>query len=228
MPPPAKYTFDPRAGTTGRYRAPDGRFISERQVGADVRRVIRSVNREMRDLAGQLRDGSITIQQWYDGMRNRMKYTHTLVGSIARGGWKQMSQADWGRIGAMSRRQYEYLNNFARQLAAGTLTLDGRLIVRAGMYANAAWTTYQENVRIMAAENGYRQERRVLNPAAQHCEDCIEEADRGWQPIGELRPIGDSKCIVNCACRFEFKTQVAGYQKESLAQILQRIERAYA
>lgn len=213
------YVFDPRAGTTGRYRGLNGRFVSELQVRAEVQRVVNGMRAEMIELTNSLRAGNISLQQWYDGMRSRMKTTHTMAGAIARGGWKSMTQADWGRIGQITRRQYEFLNNFARQLQGGAIPLDGRTVQRSGLYAEAGWGTYQENLRVRAAQVGYTLERRVLNPAAEHCQDCVEYADQDWQPIGTLPVIGDSQCVTRCRCIFEYSERIPGFEANNIAKI---------
>ncbi|HEY6021351.1 MAG TPA: hypothetical protein VIY48_16040, partial [Candidatus Paceibacterota bacterium] len=53
--------------------------------------------------------------------------------------------------------------------------------------------------------NGYEEERRVLEPGADHCEGCEEQAAQGWQPIGTLDPIGDEECMTRCKCEFEYR-----------------------
>jgi len=209
------FEFDPRAGTTGRFRnLISGRFVSEREVRAEMRRIILGLRGEMIGLAQQLKAAEVSLQEWYDGMRSLMKIGHTIAASMAKGGWKQMTFSDWGRVGAASRRQYEFLNNFATQMASGRVALDGRTIQRSGMYAKATFGTYQKQLRVSAKENAYRQERRIIDPSAEHCNDCIDEAAKGWQPIGTLREIGDSQCRVNCACRFEFRTHALGKTRE--------------
>ncbi len=219
MPPKVKYGFDPRAGTTGRYRGSDGRFVSEREVRLEVQRVTRGLRTEITDWTNQLRAGNLTVQQWYDGMRGLMKTGHTMAGAIANGGWKQMTPADWGKIGAITKQQYKWLNRFAQQLSSGTLILDGSVVARAGMYANAAYATYQESVRVRAIKLSYREEIRILNPSAKHCSDCEDEASKGWVPIGTLRVIGDSQCISNCQCRFDFRTRIPGMETQAFKRM---------
>ena len=198
-----QYRFNPRLGSTGRYIDRRGRAVSAETVTREMERVIAGTKREMQDISRQLQRGEISAQEWYDGMRGRMKTIHTLDAAIAKGGWQQMTQADWGAVGAVTKRQYQYLNNFVEEILSGKQALDGRFLVRAGMYANAARRTGEDLKRREAAGRGYDLERRVLGPT-EHCRDCLEYAGRGWQPVGSLPPIGDSICKVNCRCVFEF------------------------
>lgn len=200
----SRYRFNPGAGTTGRYIAPSGRFVPQSAITKEMERVIGGAKGEMQSFSRQLQAGSISLQEWYDGMRSNMKIIHNLDAAIAKGGWAQMTQSDWGAVGQLTRQQYQFLNNFALQIANGTQSLDGRFIVRSGMYADAARGTGEDMKRRDAGNRGFTEERRVLG-VADHCTDCLEFSARGWQPIGTLPRIGDSLCKTNCHCHFEFR-----------------------
>lgn len=201
---PSKFKFDPRLGTTGRYVDSRRRMVSRTGIIAEAEKAISGVKGEMRGLALQLQGGQISAQEWYDGMRQRLKIIHGLEASVAKGGWAQMTPSDWGAVGAITKQQYKYLNNFTLQILDGTQPLDGRFIVRAGMYADASRGTAEDMLRRQAAINGYTEERRVLG-VADHCQDCVDAANQGWRPIGTLPRIGDSVCRTNCHCTFEYR-----------------------
>lgn len=42
------------------------------------------------------------------------------------------------------------------------------------------------------------------------CPTCIERLALNWQPIGTLRPIGDSECRHQCHCHFRFRKGTDG------------------
>lgn len=140
-------------------------------------------------------------------------------------------ESDFGRG---SRLQLGYLNRFRSQVESGAVPLDGRIAVRAGLYARAAWGVAWTVARSDAgreagvvdpmhpfphaspglistpyaragSNRGNLLERRVLGDA-HHCGDCPELADRGWQPYGTLPPIGATKCGPFCLCHFEYRT----------------------
>ena len=53
---------------------------------------------------------------------------------------------------------------------------------------------------------GFRQCRRVLDPQAKHCPDCLAWASMGFQPMGMLPPPGERcKCLFNCRCAMEYR-----------------------
>lgn len=159
---------------------------------------------DMGALAARLEDGTITIHKWRKGMAQSMRVMHSASAAAGRGGWHQMSPADWGRVGARMRQQYRYLDRFAAQLANGEQRLDGSFRVRCGMYAEASRGTYEETRRQLEREGGMEEERRILH-ALESCGDCLNYAFQGWQPIGTLPEIGDSQCRVNCKCTFDYR-----------------------
>jgi len=103
------------------------------------------------------------------------------------------------RIGAAIAREYKYFEKFVRQVLGAV-----NAAARAGMYAEAGRGTYEEARAEAMKASGKTEERRLLG-IADHCSDCVAEANKGWQPIGTLRAIGDSLCKSNCHCRKEFR-----------------------
>lgn len=195
----AEFSFDPRAQ---RYRnETSGRFVAWREVRAQVDRVIERGADRMQVLTERLARGELSIADWMRGMGQEMKIQHILAAVSARGGWEQMTPADFGRVGAKLRNEYGYLRRFAEQIARGEIPIDGRAVARSRLYSHAARAEYEQ---IRREAGVYTQERRVLH-ASESCEDCVEYASWGWRPIGTLPPIGDSRCGVNCRCTFEFK-----------------------
>ena len=87
-------------------------------------------------------------------MMPEIKMSHLANAAAAKGGWDQMSQADYGRAGQAIRAQYDYLNKFAQQVADGTQKLDGTLTRRAQMYAEAGRDTYEATVKGGDARSG--------------------------------------------------------------------------
>jgi len=200
-----RYAWRPNAGSTGRYadRA-TGRFTSELSVRSDLDTYIANKASRFDDLANQLRNREISLADWQLQMRNEIRASHNAAAMVAKGGRDQMTYADWGRTGRRLRDQYGYLDRWAADIASGKVPLDGRLASRARLYGQAARGTYEQQRRAMAAANGYDEEQRILH-ATESCDDCIEYAGEGWQPIGTLPQIGDSICNTNCKCTFEYR-----------------------
>ena len=205
MPDPARnYLWD--AGVS-RYRdVRTGVFAPQRTVTMLLNRQITVAQKETRSLGAQLRDGKIDVNEWRDATRAQLKTIHATQAAKAVGSFDQMDKASWGRVGGKLQYQYKRLENLATQIDDGKQLLDGRFTQRVDMYGRAGYSTYTETKREGEAERGMTEERRVLGNA-EHCNDCVEYAAEGWQPIGTLPKIGDSICLVNCRCHFEFRAE---------------------
>src|SRR5687767_10667372 len=85
---------------TGRYRnLRTGRFLSSTEIRRVQEIAIQKSAARVQELAGQLRSGSISVDDWSRAMRAELKYSHVAAASLAKGGREQMSQADFGRAG---------------------------------------------------------------------------------------------------------------------------------
>lgn len=202
--PDSRFTFDPRLSFGGRYRSPSGRILSERQARAILDRTLDSAGNPIQALSQQLRDGNVRLEDWRLQMQRQIKNSHISSAALQRGGIENMTQSDWGRVGAEVRRQYQYLEGFTREIADGTQRLDGTLQRRAQMYVDAGRTTYHRFEQVAAVDMGMTEERSVLSPA-DHCQGCLDEAAKGWQPIGQMVPIGRRDCRSNDRCTVEYR-----------------------
>lgn len=199
--PRSRYTWDSR---TGQYRGPGGRFIPRREIREAMDKALDEAASRMRDMSDALRQGKMSLPKWQNAMRREMKNIHLWNAAGARGGWAQMSAADFGRLGPAMKRQYQYLERFAVQIEQG-LPLDGRFLRRAEMYAEAGRGTYHQVDELAHRERGHTQERNILDAGAESCGECEDESSRGWVPIGELVPIGGRTCKTRCRCFIEYR-----------------------
>jgi hypothetical protein len=156
-------------------------------------------------LAESLKAGEISLSQWESSMRDYLREQYTVGMILTKGGRDNITQADWGYMGSALKKQYNYLGGFARDIANDPQAwLSGRLDYRMNLYKESAYTALEDFNRREHRLAGYDEERRVLGQA-DHCDDCLDAAAQGWQPIGTLPAIGDSVCIVNCKCEFEYR-----------------------
>jgi len=193
----ATYIWSP---ASGRYHDQDtGRFVSNLAINQAVDSVIAQAATHLAGLTQQLQSGAITLADWQAGMAQEIKLLHTGAAALGRGGWQQMSASDWGWTGQRIKQQYQYLTNFAHDIATGKQAMDGRLIARAMMYADATRSTQKEMQRRTGMLRGNLEERNVLG-AAEHCAGCLSASGMGWVPIGTLPPIGARQCRSRCRC----------------------------
>lgn len=186
-----------------------GRFVTAAQVRTALDMAIMNGQSEIQHISTSLVNGQINLADWQTQMANQIRMIHLASASLAVGGWAQMTPADYGRVGAALRLQYQYLQQFAMQIELGAQPLNGRLITRAMLYGQAGRAFYEEMLREQAIRSGMNQERRVLG-AAEHCDDCVRISGMGWRPIGSLPRIGNSKCRTNCKCAFQYRKVQTG------------------
>ena len=188
-----------------RYIAENGRFVPRAIVDVALEQTIAGSQNEMVLLSERLQNGSLSVAEWRSAMGQQVKLLHTAEAALARGGWAQMTPSDWGWVGSQVKKQYQFLDKFAGQIASGKQPLNGRFFQRVRMYAAAGRGTFEEmRRRYMRIHKGAAEERRLLG-IAEHCDDCVEYADRSWQPVGTLPAIGQSQCLTHCKCHFEFR-----------------------
>ncbi len=127
------WRYDPIAG---RYRGSNGRFLSQSAVEALVDGRINKLGALLRRLTNMLSNGDITLVQWQESVREALKLAHVQAAIIGNGGRDNMQASDWGRIGQRLRAEYRYLEGFARDLLAGSISAPMAL-ARIGMYSQA-------------------------------------------------------------------------------------------
>lgn len=187
------------------------RRVPASRVRLGVLRVSKFTEREMRDLTTRLVSGEISREQWYNAMRQAMKDEYRAAWLASIGGKGNYTRSEISKFGHAMRPHYRWLNNFLEELNSGKQPLNGRAVVRAGMYGRAGNGIYQNNLRRVASENGFRYARRVLGETENHCHDtanrpgCIELAALGFVSIEQVVEIGDASCFSNCLCKYQFK-----------------------
>lgn len=186
-----------------------GRFVGRQAVRDQLDNVIDASSQVMRAISQQLRDGDIGLAEWQIQMMQQIKII-LLVGAVMQlGGWQQVTQADFGRVGRIVRNEYAFLRDFAEQIASGQQKLDGTLVRRAGLYGQQGRPTYLAFWDSTAAQRGFDEERSILQPA-EHCTECISEDAKDFQPLGQMIPIGQRICRSNDKCLKEFRNSQTG------------------
>ena len=204
------YVFDRR---TGRYHeAASGRFVSRSRILGLVENRITHHQEAIVRLTESLVQGGLSLPDWQRLMKQELKLLHIQEAVLAKGGWAQMTPADWGRVGAATKAQYKYLAGFAEDIANGTfksgrVMSDGHILVRAGMYAQSGRATYWKETSAVQKLAGMTEERRLAVGDAGTCSPCTELAGKDWQPIGTLPAPGGSPCqgLTHCRCEKEFR-----------------------
>lgn len=189
-----------------RYRDTRGRYVPAAQVRGWLDTALETAGGRIEALTASLRAGTLDLVSWEVAMRREVKNVALYSAAAAKGGWAQMSDADYGRVGQYVRSQYEYLRGFAQDVQAGRQARDGRLLSRAGLYGDAGRPLYH---RIEIAEQRVRgmTERRNIRYKGDSCAGCEEAAAAGWVSItgGGIAEIGERDCRTRCRCSWEFR-----------------------
>lgn len=194
---------------TQRYRTATGRAVSPASVEDQAIALGEKVAQDLLDNLDELCAGSINVAQWHINFATLLRKGITASAILAFGGKEALSvnkAKNYGRIGNQLKAQYKYLNRFSNQMddesvdpcSAGTRA-------RVVLYSRSVVMAYFKLQTDSHIDAGFTQERRKLRPA-EHCECCVAESNKGWQPIGTLKPLGACTCLLNCRCYKEFRT----------------------
>lgn len=165
--------------------------IYRRIVGGKVERSVRTIDThadrflaqseqgDLDDLMDSLQSG-VPLDRWVLDFRQSLKETYIAEYLSARGGRDAMTQSDWGQLGAMLKKQYGYLNNFAEDIAAGKLSEGGRLRLkqvraRAAMYFESSGQAYERG----------------------------KSNSLGMPRLPAYPGDGSTQCLSNCGCHWE-------------------------
>lgn len=187
----------------GRFRDTlTGQLISRTQVRQALEESLGNLTRRTDTLADDLRSGRISLTEWRDEMRDTIKQTQMAAAELAKGGRQQMTQADYGRVGQATLRQYQYLENWVQEIQAGA-PVDNRMEGRARQYLRAGRTSFLASEAEAMRDRGYLA-RNVLD-ARESCAECIAETEKGLVPVGNLSLPGTRVCRGNCKCHLIFE-----------------------
>jgi len=194
---------------SGRYRDEKGRFLSQVSVEKLVDARIDKLEASLKRFTRMLSNGNITLDQWEASVREAIKGAHIQAAIVGYGGKDQMGSGEYGRIGQRLRSEYAYLQGFALDLLERRVS-PAMALARVGLYAQSIRGSYWQGTELRKQQQGYGLMRRILDPQAKHCQDCLTHAARGVAPIGSLPMPGQRcECRARCKCRVEYLRQQA-------------------
>lgn len=203
MPDKSPFRYDRAAG---RYRGPTGAFVPESRVRAYLDSALEQAGKRMDTLANQLRSGEIDLISWEVRMRREVKIVATYSGAAAKGGWAQMTEGDYGRVGRYLQDQFKYLRGFMRDIASGKQPLNGMVNARTAMYAHSGRPLFHRMEKAEMRVRGNSQ-RRSVRSAFDSCAGCVEAEAAGWVDMDDasVPEIGERECRTRCKCSFEYR-----------------------
>jgi hypothetical protein len=200
----------------GRYASREtGRFVPQQTIRLELDNVMDNITDSMVSLSRQFRSGAIDGRAFQVESMRLIKQVHLTSAAMEKGGWSQLTSADFGRVGQIIRSEYAYFNNLISEIESGKQRLDGSLDVRMRLYGQAGRDTYHVFETESRFEQGYDEEARVLN-GRDNCKNsktrpgCTEEAAKKWVKIGTGTPIGSCTCLSFCRCGKIYRNSKTG------------------
>ena len=188
-----------------RYVRKSGKVVTPLEQRKIALSVVQKASEEIRDLSVAFTGEKVTLAEYAVEMRALVRNVHASVTQMAFGGKEAMGASERGYLGSIIRTQYSHLSGFINDIENGRVNTAEGIVSRATMYGDAGWSSYEGSVGRREEEAGMSEERSFLDPDADHCEECFDQAAEGWSPIGSLVPIGERTCLVRCRCSLEYR-----------------------
>lgn len=193
-----------------RYRRPNGKFVGALVVRQEIDREIAASEARLLRHGRRWFAGDLHINDWRALCADEIKLNFLANYAAGRGGFAQLSDADYKEVERMVRRQFKYLERFAREIDAAPDRLSEKAFLnRLGMYAQAGREAHEEARRQGHKTNGYKFGRNVPH-SRESCntvgakKGCSELTAIGWLPIDKIPMPGRRACYTRCLCTIEY------------------------
>lgn len=168
-----------------RYRdVENGRWISHETV-ASIRNDLAAFQRTWADTAASaMTRGDWTVRRWELEIRERLKTVYLAEYMLGRGGRNVMTQADYGRVGAMLKEQYDFLRGFALDVQAGLLS-EAQIAARTQLYHESAVQAFERGKAVAYSADlilpAYPADGRTRCRSRCRCRWSIQETKTRWK-----------------------------------------------
>lgn len=191
----------------GRYRnVKTKKIVSKASVLLETEKESTRLKKQVQDLTLQMTNGELKLWEWEKLAAQRIKESHIRMSALGAGGMGNLTNAHYGSIGGILRKEYRLLNKFARGIEQGKYS-PAYIVNRAGMYAASTRRSFFKGQQISRALSGVTLARRVLDAQAQHCPDCLAYATNGFVPIEDIVAPGEAcRCGGRCRCNIIYKS----------------------
>jgi hypothetical protein len=192
--------------STGRYHDPvTGRFVGRAEV---LQQTFLEEARLKTRLQGHTRlllAGKIDLPEWQTRFAQSIKESHLRMSALGAGGKDKLSNAHFGSVGGILRKEYSYLDNFAKGIENGEFS-EKYILARAGLYAASTRRSFFKGEQISRAIAGVTLAKRVLDSQSKHCNDCPAYFTPDWTPIENIVVPGEAcACGGRCRCTIIYK-----------------------
>ena len=159
------------------------------------------------DLAEQLFTGEISIGEWQEAFKDSLRQYYSSAAAIGKGGWDEMSWADWGRLGPVMKDQYGYLQKYAEYISKNRDTVSLKYIkARSRLYGEGAGFgaalieagTVFENLLPFLPRDGSTE---CLNRCHCRWENTIFDREGQWFQVRSIWYLGEADHCTTCLSR---------------------------
>jgi len=172
--------------------------LAQFKLKADAAALMAALTPEPKSLVA---DAVAKVKAWKDATAKFLRKLF-LAGALALA--DPLGAPEITAVNVAHQGQVQFLDQRAAAIIDGSQPLDGTLPARAAQYGSAAWGIAEDTKRVRMAAMGMLWEYSELELEAHHCDECLTENERGWQPIGTLVPIGERECKSGCRCWFRY------------------------
>ena len=191
-----------------KYRDNDtGQFITDAEVYEWSKVKLNTAEDYAVWLADGLERGDLSLGEWQTQMKETIKDNAIQQYTLATG-TSIYTPEDQAMLAFVLEDQYSFLQGFAAEIAAGLLTA-GVIAMRSRMYIRSTREAFERGKFV--TRKRYFKEMKWTLGFAEHCVDCLDFADMGWQKIsknpfgGAFPGSGDTRCLTNCQCRIMYR-----------------------
>ena len=165
----------------------NGRFVSWQTVSRWLYDALDMAKAEARGVAEALREGRMSVREAEARMLRLTKNANLASAALAKGGWHQMSPADYGRVGralmnpqATEDRatwgQYQFLRARFQAILDGTQAMDGTLARRFESYVTMGRKLYDRVLTLEMQARGFDAKLQEVQPGRFNVHAGLESA----------------------------------------------------
>lgn len=191
---------------SGRYRdSRTKKFVKRSLIILETDKEEARLKTQLRRLTQQLISQDLTLKQWESRFAQSIKESHIRMSALGAGGSLRLTNAHFGSIGGLLRKEYRLLNRFTKGIEQGKYS-EGYILNRASMYGASTRRSFFKGEQISRAIAGVTEAWRRLDTQAQHCPDCPAYATNGYAPIEKVvAPGAACKCGGKCRCTIVYR-----------------------
>lgn len=187
------------------YDTTSGKFVAEATVTTEMRRHQEATYAVLDGVTRQLYMGHVSLEQWQITGAAELKDAHLAQAMFAVGGRRNMTQENYGRVGHTLRDQYQFLSNFAADIAAGNVS-EAQAIARIEQYGNVSQSSYWREYALATPDDEViwwdlnPGENCRASAGGMGCVDIAAGSPYTKDTIPTHPGAGDTTCRGNCNC----------------------------